>query len=105
MRTTAARAAGAIPRPARTDHPRPRRLPAIIGAIVLLVYAVEWGSSLLLNLCLGSIDLPRLAWKSIWWTQDLLVVSLAAVFAAVAYHALRLEKEGVDVSELTQVFA
>jgi len=76
-----------------------------IGGIVLLLYAIDWGSTRLLRLGLSSLDLPRLVLRSIGWTQDLLVVSLAAVFAAVVYHALRLEKEGVDVSELEQVFA
>jgi hypothetical protein len=40
-----------------------------------------------------------------WWVLELLVVSLSAVFAAVGYHALRLEKEGVDVSKLAKTFA
>jgi hypothetical protein len=76
-----------------------------VCAVVLLLYAVDWGSGRLLWLGLGSADLPGLAWKGIGWAQDLLMVSLKAVFAAVGYHALRLEKEGVDVSDLERVFA
>jgi hypothetical protein len=77
---------------------------AVCGILVLL-YTIDWGSGRLLRLGLGSAHLPLLAWRGIWWTQDLLVVSLTAVFAAVGYHALRLEKEGVDVSDLERVFA
>jgi cell division protein FtsB len=74
-----------------------------VPAIVLLHYGFDWGSARLLRLV--SADLPWLARTAVWWTQDLLAVSLAAVLAAVGYHALRLEKEGVDVSKLEEVFA
>jgi hypothetical protein len=76
---------------------------AVCG-ILLLLYALDWGSGRLLGLAVPFTDLPWLARKGIWWTQDLLVVSLTAVCAAVGYHALRLEKEGVDVSDLERVF-
>jgi hypothetical protein len=81
---------------------RGRRLS--VCAILILIYAIDWGSGRLLRLLLPN-DLPWLAQRAVWWTRDLLVVSLAAVFAAVGYHALRLEKEGVDVSDLERVFA
>lgn len=76
-----------------------------VCAVVLLLYAVDWGSSRLLRTGLPALDLPRVARSAIWWAQDLVMVSLGAVFAAVGYHALRLEKEGVDASDLEQVFA
>jgi len=72
-----------------------------VGMILLLVHAVDR----------ASLELLALAWKGppwlghvIWWAQDLLVVLLSAVLAAVTYHALRLEKESVDVSDLADVF-
>jgi hypothetical protein len=75
-----------------------------VCAIVLLLFAIDWAS---VRLIVQEVpeDVPSLAWKCIWWTQELLMVSLGAVFAAVGYHALRLEKEGVDVSDLEKVFA
>lgn len=76
-----------------------------VCAVVLLLHAIDWGSGRLLRIGLGSASLPRLARSAIWWTEDLLVVSLAAVLAAVGYRALRLEKDGVDVSDLERVFA
>lgn len=75
------------------------------AAPILVARSVLEGSSRLLRPGLGSADLPLLARRGIWWTQDLLAVSLTAVFAAVGYHALRLEKEGVDVSDLERIFA
>lgn len=82
---------------------RGHRLAVCAG--VLLLCAIDWGSGRLLRAGLSSVELPPLARSAVWWTQELLVVSLAAVLAAVGYHALRLEKEGVDVSDLERVFA
>ena len=49
---------------------------------------------------------PTVARMAVWWTQDLLLVALAAVVAVVGYHALRLEKDGgVDASDLEEIFA
>jgi len=73
-----------------------------VATIALLVFAVDWGTDRLI--AVASTGLPVPVRKGIWWTEDLLVVSLTAVFAAVGYHALRLEKEGVDVSDLERVF-
>lgn len=71
--------------------------------ILLILYAVDWGVGRLFAVV--RTDLPP-PWRlAVWWTQDLLLVALAAVLAVVGYHALRLEKDGVDTSELVEVFA
>lgn len=71
--------------------------------ILVIVYALEWGAG---RLCVLVVpDRPRVAQAVLWWAQDLLLVALAAAVAVVGYHALRLEKDGVDTAELAEVFA
>jgi hypothetical protein len=74
-----------------------------VCAILVLVRAIDWGSLQLLGLV--ATELPWPLTVAIEWGEELLIVSLSAVFAAVGYHALRLEKEGVDVSKLEEIFA
>lgn len=80
---------------------RGRRLQVFL--ILLIVYAIEWGVG---RLCVMVVpERPSVARTFLWWTQDLLLVAFAAVVAVVGYQALRLEKDGVDPSELEEVFA
>jgi hypothetical protein len=71
--------------------------------ILLILYAVDWGIGRLFAVV--RTDLPQPWCSAVWWAQDLLLVALAAVLAVVGYHALRLEKDGVDASEFVGVFA
>jgi len=80
---------------------RGRRLQVFL--ILVIVHAIDWGIGQLYGLVRA--DLPTPVRMAAWWTQDLLLVALAAVFAVVGYHALRLEKDGVDTSDLADVFA
>lgn len=73
-----------------------------ICAILLLLYGIEWGSARVV--AIGAESMSWIARTAVGWAQDLLVLSLSAVLAAVGYHALRLEKEGVDVSKLKEIF-
>jgi hypothetical protein len=74
-----------------------------VFAILLILYAIDWG--MLRLYILVEPELPRPVAMTAWWIQDLLLVALAAVLAVVGYRALRLEKDGVDVSDLEEVFA
>jgi len=74
-----------------------------VFSLQLLIFGASSGSFLLLGDALS--DLPQLLAKVVSWTLNLLSVSLTAVFVAVSYHALKMEKEGVDVSTLEEVFA
>lgn len=71
--------------------------------ILVTVHAIDWGAGRLYSVV--EPDLPTPLRMVVWWTQDLLLVALAAVIAVVGYHALRLEKDGVDTSDLAEVFA
>jgi len=79
---------------------RGRRLQ--VFSILLILYAIDWGVGRLYGVVADG--LPTLLRVAVWWTQDLLLVALAAVLAVVGYHALRLEKDGVDASDLVEVF-
>jgi len=70
--------------------------------ILVIVHAIDWGVGRLYVVVMP--DLPTPLRMAVWWTQDLLLVALAAVVAVVGYHALRLEKDGVDTSDLAEVF-
>ena len=80
---------------------RGRRLQVFL--ILVIVHAIDWGIGRLYIVV--EPDLPTPLSMAVWWTQDLLLVALAAVIAVVGYHALRLEKDGVDASDLAEVFA
>ena len=80
---------------------RRRRLQ--IFSILLILYAIDWGVGRLYRVVADGLPTPLRV--GVWWTQDLLLVALAAVLAVVGYHALRLEKDGVDASDLADVFA
>jgi hypothetical protein len=75
----------------------------IFGALLLLVLAM-WGASLVgnlaaaLNSALGAVGLLLSVVVQIAMTP------LTTVLCAVAYHDLRVAKEGVDTSELAKVF-
>jgi hypothetical protein len=73
--------------------------------ILLFLAGVRWGSFRLLMPSLRSAAAHPLVWRSVGWANKLILVTLQAVFAAVGYHALRLENEGVDVPDLEKVFA
>jgi len=82
---------------------RGRRLKVFV--LLLLVVAIDWTTSRFLAPLLR--DLPLWAsWASqaIRWVRGLLLASLGAVLAVVGYQALRLEKEGVDVTRLEEIF-
>ena len=72
-----------------------------VWAILTLLHAINFGA----RWTLAELTSGDVVAEVLWWTAELLLVSLNAVFAAVGYHALRLEKEGVDVSKLKDVFA
>jgi hypothetical protein len=74
----------------------------IVG-LLLFLYGLEWATAAALNPI--AKDLARPARWTLWWTHELLFVSLAAVLAVVGYRALRLNKEGLDVTTLEEVFA
>ena len=75
-------------------------LNAIVGAIVAPHAGSENQADLRLAL---DVELPRLAWVE--YGQNILFVSLSAVFASVTYYLLRAEKEGTSAHELGKVFA
>jgi hypothetical protein len=74
-----------------------------VFAILLIVYAINWGTSALCRIL--TEDLPAPVRMAVWWTKDLLVLALSAVLAVVGYLALRLEKDGADPPEVAEVFA
>jgi len=72
------------------------------GAALLLFYVTHRGLGLVVFL--AGLSEPRLLRQSVGWTERLAFGSFFGVFAAVAYHALRMEKEGPDVSDVGPVF-
>jgi len=76
-------------------------------ALVLLFQGLSVAVSLATGLLLeGLAAAPRAAW-AVWLAGQLvsaLTVALYGVAAAVTYHALRAEKEGVEAPALARVF-
>lgn len=71
-------------------------------ALFLLVQLLNWA----LEWCSGAIALPDIAlYVYLKLACDVLIGSLSAVMAGVAYYLLRSEKEGTSAAELAAVFA
>jgi len=74
-----------------------------VFAVLLLVAAIGYARRYLLWPL--TTDLGFAARQTVTWAQELLVDSFAAVLAVVGYRALRLNKEGLDVTTLEEIFA
>jgi hypothetical protein len=73
-----------------------------IFAVMLVVWAIEWGSALGAR-ALGN-DLPSPIPAVLPWFVGAIVNGFSATAAGVAYHDLRIDKDGVDARELAAVF-
>jgi hypothetical protein len=73
-----------------------------IFVVVLFLTAWQYVRYYLVWPATYGLALP--ASHAIGWAQELLLTSLGAVLAVVGYRALRLHKEGLDVTTLEEIF-
>jgi len=73
-----------------------------ILAITATMFALEFGGEHLVDRFMGTLG----PWGHVTanWVVSLAVTSLSAVLAVIGYRSLRIEKEGVDVVRLEEVF-